>query len=200
MKKVFLALLIILIFGCNSSGGGGGGNKNKNDTPDTDPCAGPVPCLTEDWKNSYAIFYDNKGAPAILGSNGKTFALAFNVINQSNEMATIGLSGPAVKCRSGNFNDGVIDYNMDGTIDDILLNVVGKLSICFKTLDTSGIEFDLNDLHWLITTTTAYYDGMSTLSVHDHSLNTDMPVHAEDVTDIKDKIGMVKELLNIEEL
>jgi len=192
MRKVFLGLLLLFV-GCNG-GGGGGGSKDKKEP---DPCAGPVLCLNTDWGDQYAVFY-NGPAACLLGSDGDTFAVVFGVINQSNETAILGLSGPANKCRFGVFNDGMIDYNMDGTFDEDLLDVVGSLSICNEEMKITGVEFNLNNLHWFIQDILAYYDGMTTLS-RSGFLHTESAMTFDEVSDVKDKLHMLRQLLGEEE-
>lgn len=185
---------MFLLVSCNSGGGSSSKDKDKKDTPD--PCDGPVLCLTENWGNQYAIFYDHNNAACVLVSNGTIFACAFNVINQNNEIATLALGGDATKCRFSKFNEGAIDYNLDGTLDEALSNVVGNLAICNEELTIQGLKFTLNEILWTISDITAYFDGMASLT--QNNLHTEVSVAEQDITDIKNKINMVKELLEVD--
>ncbi|MCG7853121.1 MAG: hypothetical protein MIO92_11430 [Methanosarcinaceae archaeon] len=199
MKRFFSALIVLVFLfsfiGCNS--GGGGGNKKKPKPKPPDPCAGPVACINTDWGNQYAVFYDTKGAAYVLGADGDIFAFVGLFMNEQSETAIIGFSGPANKCRLGNFNYGLIDYNKDGTFDEELQNVTGHLTVCNETLNTINLQFDLNGLHWFVYDITAYYDGMSYLSTSGE-LNTEMPIGASEVDDVKLRINLLKEFFEEE--
>ena len=36
------------------------------DSDDSDPCSGPVPCLTQDWGGTYYQFNESNGSPVIV--------------------------------------------------------------------------------------------------------------------------------------
>lgn len=181
--------------GCNSSGGGSSSNdKNKGEQPEpVDPCAGPVPCMDTDWSNQYAVFYDSKGDPYIIGSDGKTTAIA-GFWTKEGDRALIVFEISQVTCRSGILTWGAIDANEDGVFDLILSGVTGNLEICDELLEIFDVdcnEYSPSPFYDIM----AWYDGMSSLSTS-NVLSTEMPIGTVEIDAVKIRINLVKEILN----
>jgi len=113
-----------------ATGGGGGGGG------DGDPCAGPVPCLTENWGDTYYEFVDQWGDPVVVMSDGDLVAGGGLYYDDQGNPYPIALAGPVIDCRNGELTDGAIDWNWSGTVepDEWLTSVEGKLNICRETL------------------------------------------------------------------
>ena len=111
----FLTMIILLAFslpftygGCSGGGGGDGGG---------DPCAGPIPCLTENWGNTFYEFVDQLGDPAIVLSDGVVVGFGGIYYDPGGDPYPIAIVGPVISCRDGDMIDGAIDWNLNGEVD-----------------------------------------------------------------------------------
>ena len=124
----YLCLIVVIAFGLMvivATGGGGGGGGGG------DPCAGPVPCLTQDWGGTFYEFREPNGSPIIISSYGNVYAGA----GFSDDGDIIGLGGDVIDCYNGDISEGAIDYNPpDGNIDYWFTSVSGNVNICNTTL------------------------------------------------------------------
>jgi hypothetical protein len=110
-------------------GGGGSG----------DLCAGPVPCLTQDWGGTYYEFHEPNGNRIIITSNGNVYA----AVGYNEEGDAIGLGGDVIDCYNGDISEGAIDnYPPDGNIDDWFTSVSGNVNICNTTLRISNLVIE----------------------------------------------------------
>ena len=180
MKKLSIGILMIYfaLIGCSDSGGGGGKNK----------CAGPVPCLAQNWGNQYALF-NNGEDPIVLVSNGKTLGVA-GLFEVEGEMVIVGLEGPVSNCYNGNLNLGGVDDDLDGTIDYWFTSATGRLRVCDKTLKIYNIVIEGEDEDDVV----AKFDSMASLSASNH-LSTDAPISTENVEKIKIRIKLLEQLM-----
>lgn len=121
-----------VLFGTTCSGtwdGGGGGG---------DPCAGSVPCLTTDWNGVFHEFKEADGSQILVSSEGNVFAGA----GFTEEGWIIGLGGTPTDCYNGTLNEGGLDTNLDGVIDDVFDSVSGNMNICGSTLSITNLVLD----------------------------------------------------------
>ena len=142
-KKVIIILMIVsmvflLLGGCG---------KDDDDyayIPAVDPCAGPVPCLTEDWGNTYYQFIDQYDNPILVMSDG-AYSDGVGIIYPDGVTPyPCLLGGPVVDCHNGTLSYGGIDWDWSGTIDpdEWLTSVQGNVNICVKTLKVTNLVLD----------------------------------------------------------
>lgn len=202
MKKVLIGIYMICfaLIACN---GGGGGSKKKKD-----PCAGPVPCLTETWgyvddqdiyHGEYAIFLDN-GDPIVLISDGENMVVSGS-FEIEGEIALVAVGGPVINCYEADINFGGVDYDLDGTVDYLFTSASGHLRVCAETLRIYDIviEGEIQE------DVSAAYDTMASLSDSSASstmssstarcLSTDAPISAENVEKVKIRIKLLEQLM-----
>lgn len=181
MKNLLLAvLMLVFVFGCGS---GGGGSSDKNDD-----CSGPVRCLTENWGNQYAVFYDIYNKPVLLVSNGERAGIAY-LSEIDHEIVIVAFEGPVKNCYKANMYYGGIDFDLDGIIDVYLSGVTGMFKVCKQTLKTYNFESN----EYIFDNFIAYYGYTAYLSKN--ALSTDAPVSAENVDKIKREIEVIKQLM-----
>jgi len=152
--RLFMGIVAILaLVGCGDDGGHG--------TP-PDPCAGPVPCLTEDWGMTGYIFEDRLGEPYAVVSDGTAMAVVGFVWWTPSEYVLVGLAGPSIDCHNGEFLYAAFWSTLPpGDIPDYeTLGVQGKLNICGVTLTIS----DLSIPGWVLPDLVATYVGTETLA------------------------------------
>jgi len=114
-----------------------GGDGNGDD--DSDPCTGPVPCLTQNWGDTYYQFNESNGNPIVVVSDGNVFGGA----GPDEEGSIIGLGGVVVDCYNGNITTGGVDRNPpDGNIDYMFTSVSGKVNICNTTLRVTNLVIE----------------------------------------------------------
>jgi hypothetical protein len=132
MQVKFLSVILLLALslpftygGCSGGGGDGGG----------DPCAGPVPCLT-DFGDTYYEFVDQLGDSAIVISDGIDVGFVGIYYDPDGDPYMIVIIGPVVSCHDGDMIQGAIDWNMNGEIEEgeLLEPMDGGLNICNETL------------------------------------------------------------------
>lgn len=123
---IALGLVTIIATGGGGGGGGGGG----------DPCAGPVPCLTEDFGDTFYEFVDQLGDPGIVLSDGIDVVFGGIYYDPLGDPYIIAIGGPVISCHDGDMIAGAIDWNMNGEIEDgeWLEPMDGGLNICNETL------------------------------------------------------------------
>lgn len=128
---ILLAFSLPFTYGGCSGGGNGGGDDDGGD-----PCAGPVPCLTEDFGNTFYEFVDQLGDPAIVYSDGINIGVGGIYYDELGDPYIIVLAGPVITCHDGDLTEGVIDWNSNGIIDpgEELGSVSGEVNICNETL------------------------------------------------------------------
>jgi hypothetical protein len=124
--------LFFLYAGCSGGGGGGGG----------DPCAGPVPCLTTGFGNTFYEFIDNKDDPVALFSDGVLVGFGGFYYDADGGPYTITLVGMVVDCHNGDLTEGAIDWNDNGEIEDgeVLEPFAAEINICNSTLSIYNID------------------------------------------------------------
>ena len=143
-----IALGLMTIVATGGGGGGGGG----------DPCAGPVPCLTQDWGLTFYEFQEPGGSPLLVTSDGNIHAEAF--FNDDGDI--IGVGGYVSDCYNGDIEEGAIDYYPpDGNIDYWFTSISGNVNICNTTLRISNIVIEGTPEADIAAT----YVGSGTLSV-----------------------------------
>ena len=131
----FLTMIILLAFslpftyGGWSGGGDGGGSAG-------DACAGPVPCLTEDFGDTFYEFVDQLGDPSLVISDGTIVVFGGIYYDPGDDPYPVVLGGPVISCHDGDLIEGAIDWNWNGIIDDgeWLNPMDGGLNICNETL------------------------------------------------------------------
>jgi hypothetical protein len=127
-----LAAITLGLMAIVATGGGGGGGGG-------DPCAGPVPCLTQDWGGTFYEFHEPNGSPIFITSYGNVYAGAG--FNEDGDI--IGLGGDVIDCYNGDISEGAIDYNPpDGNIDYWFTSVSGNVNICNTTLRISDLVIE----------------------------------------------------------
>jgi len=158
----YLCLIGVIALGLMTIVGSNGGDGGDGGTP-TDPCAGPVPCLTENWGDTYYEFVDQWGDPIIVISDGDTVAGGAIYYDDLGDPYPIALAGPVIDCHNGELTEGAIDWNWSGTIEDFewLTSVEAKLNICKETLKVSDIVLEGDPLDDIVAT----YVESGTLSV-----------------------------------
>ena len=114
--------------------------------PGTDPCAGPVPCLTEDWGLTDQEFEDQYGDPVIVWSMGTWAWVEGIVYDHLGSGYWVSLYGPVNDCYNATMWYGWMDENGDGIEDpwELLLLVEAELEICKKRLRVYGIVLELD--------------------------------------------------------
>jgi len=149
-----IALGLMTIVGTGGDGGGGGGGGPTS----TDPCAGPVPCLTQDWGLTFYEFQEPGGSPILVTSDGNIHAEAG--YNEDGDI--IGGGGYVSDCYNGDIEEGAIDYYPpDGNIDYWFSSVSGNLNICDRTLRISNFVIEGTPEADVVAT----YIGSGTMSV-----------------------------------
>jgi hypothetical protein len=194
MKKLgslFTILVILFAFGC-SGGSGSGGKKDK------DPCAGPVPCLTEEWGyideggywiGEFAIFMDGTGTPILLITDGETFAVGGYYEVVEGEIGIVAFEGPVRNCYSGTINLGGWADN-DGNIIGEFTSASGNVKVCGETITISKVVVEGEIYPDVVGT----FDSMGTLSLDDY-LSTNAPISTKSVDDVKIRIKMLEQLM-----
>ena len=182
MKKLLVLVLMVCFALIGCSGSGGGSSKKK------DPCAGPVPCLSNNWGDQVAVFYEGNNLIALL-SDGEFFGIgAYQVVE--GETVIIGVGGEVINCYYGNITVGSIDYDLDGIPDYWFDSVSGGVKVCDETLRVYNIVIEGEAEEDVVAT----FDSMATLSASNH-LSTDAPISAENVEKTKILIKLLEQLM-----
>ena len=117
--------------------------------PPSDPCAGPVPCLTEDWELTDQEFEDQYGDPVIVSSMG-TYAWVEGIVyDHLGSGHWVSLHGPVVDCYNAKMWYGWMDLDGDGIEDPLeqLRWVDAGLEICNETLRVYDILLEAEPYH-----------------------------------------------------
>ena len=133
-KLFSLAICLVVSLALMNGGcdGGGGGSS----------CAGPIPCLTEEFGDTFYMFEDQTGDQALIFSDGEIVLLAAYYYHpHTGEPYMILIVGPVTSCYNADLITGAIDWNDNFEIDEgeILEPMDGRLRICDETL----FAFDL---------------------------------------------------------
>ena len=131
LRLLALVLVVSVVFCSGCNGGNGDGSLPA------DPCAGgPVPCLTENWGDTFYVFEDDYGDPIVVMSGGVEAGVGGIYYDERGEPYPIALAGPVVDCYNSELRYGAIDWNWNGTVeeDEWLDSVEGKMNICKETL------------------------------------------------------------------
>jgi ketosteroid isomerase-like protein len=117
-------------------------NKENFSIQQPPPCAGPVPCLTQNFGNTFYIFEDQWGNAVVVISDGVIAGVA-GIWDFEGPIFTIGLAGPVTGCRDAVLDTGFVDLNGDGDIDPgEERSVSGDVNICNETLTVSNLVFN----------------------------------------------------------
>jgi hypothetical protein len=134
-----IALGLMTIVGTGGGGGGDGGDGGGGGGGGGDPCAGPVPCLTQDWGVTFYEFQEPDGSPILVNSDGNIHAEA----GFTDDGDIIAFAGYVSDCYNGDIEEGAIDYYPpDGNIDYWFTWISGNVNICNTTLRISNIVIE----------------------------------------------------------
>ncbi len=133
-NRKFLMMIILLAFSLPFTYGSSGGGDGRSSAGDV--CAGPVPCLTKDFGDTFYEFVDQLGDPAIVLSDGIITVVGGIYYDEFGDPYPVALGGPVISCHDGDLIEGAIDWNWNGIIDDgeWLNPMDGGLNICNVTL------------------------------------------------------------------
>ena len=132
-----------------------GDEGNTSPPPPSDPCAGPVPCLTEDWGLTDQEFQDQYGDPVIVSSMGSYAYVEGIVYDHLGGGYWVSLHGPVDDCYNAKMCFGWMDLDGDGIKDPFeqLSWVEAELEICNETLRVYDIlleaipYYDIEAIH-----------------------------------------------------
>jgi len=173
-----VALGLMTIIGCGGGGDDGGGGGG-------DPCAGPVPCFTQDWDGTYYEFHEPNGNPIIISSYGNVYA----AVGFNEEGDSIGLGGDVIDCYNGDISEGAIDNNPpDGNIDYWFTSVSGNMNICNTTLKISALVIEGTPEPGTEATYVGVFLGAAT-SLKSNDNQADRKIPPEILFDILDKMS-----------
>lgn len=164
MKKLFVLLAMAIFLMIGGCGGGGG------DGAPADSCAGPIPCLTGDWGNTFYVFEDqSSGDPVVLLSDG-TYAGVGGYYYDGGAVYAVALTGPVSDCRNAQLDYGAIDWDGDGLVqEDEIFSMQGSLNVCATTLRV----YNLSMLGELYPDVVAIYHSTQFLSITDQTVQVD---------------------------